>query len=112
MLFRSIDSQMRSITPKHLVEQPGFDHVVVLSVAKAAHLEEMRGLSTTWNWIAESNKGAERESTGRWERHPRGPVLPERARSECARSTGAVGLLRRPFPMRRGKQAWEDHYDR
>jgi hypothetical protein len=32
---------MRSITPKHLVEQPSFDHhVVVLPVAKAAQLEE------------------------------------------------------------------------
>ena len=35
-----------------------------------------------------------------WEGHPRGPVLPERARSECARSTGAVGPLRVSFPER------------
>jgi hypothetical protein len=36
---------MHSITLKHLVEQPGFDHVVVHRVAKAARLEETRGLS-------------------------------------------------------------------
>ena len=34
----SIDRQMRSITTKHLVEQPSFDHGVVLPVAKAAQL--------------------------------------------------------------------------
>ena len=49
-----------------------------------------------------SNKAAERESTGERERHPRGPVLPERARSECARSTGAVGPPQMPFPEREG----------
>jgi hypothetical protein len=38
---------MRSITPKHLIEQPGFDHIVVHPVAKAAPLEETRGLSMT-----------------------------------------------------------------
>jgi hypothetical protein len=34
----TFDGQMRSITLKHLVEQPGFDHVVVHRVAKAAQL--------------------------------------------------------------------------
>ena len=44
--------------------------------------------------LAEPSRYNERE------RHPRGPVLPERARSECARSTGAVGPLRVPFQER------------
>jgi hypothetical protein len=38
---------MRSITPKHVIEQPGFNHVVMHPVAKAAQLEETRGLSMT-----------------------------------------------------------------
>jgi hypothetical protein len=38
---------MRSITPRHLIEQPGFDHMVVHPVTKAAPLEEPRGLSMT-----------------------------------------------------------------
>ena len=42
------------------------------------------------------------------ERHPCGPVLPERARSECARSTCAVGPLRVPFPAGRSKCTWRE----
>src|SRR6185295_758149 len=38
-----------------------------------------------------------------------GPLLPERAQSECARSTAAVGPTRVPFPNRTNKQAWKDH---
>src|SRR6185295_3834405 len=38
-----------------------------------------------------------------------GPLLPERAQSECARSTAAVGPTRVPFPKRGNKQAWKDH---
>ena len=37
------------------------------------------------------------------------PLLPERARSECARSTAAVGPTRVPFPERKNKRAWKDH---
>ena len=38
-----------------------------------------------------------------------GPLLPERARSECARSTAAVGPTRVPFHGRRNELAWKDH---
>ena len=38
------------------------------------------------------------------------PLLPERAQSECARSTAAVGSTRVPF-QERGKQAWKDHLE-
>ena len=37
------------------------------------------------------------------------PLLPERARSECARSTAAVGPTRVPFHARRSERAWKDH---
>ena len=37
------------------------------------------------------------------------PLLPERARSECARSTAAVGPTRVPFHERRSERAWKDH---
>src|SRR5437016_14438516 len=38
-----------------------------------------------------------------------GPLLPERARSECARSTAAVGPTQVPFPKRGNKRAWREH---
>jgi hypothetical protein len=37
------------------------------------------------------------------------PLLPERARYECARSTAAVGPTRVPFHGRKNKRAWSDH---
>jgi hypothetical protein len=40
--LNSFDGHMRSITPKHLVEQPGFDHVVMHRVTRPGDIEELR----------------------------------------------------------------------
>ena len=62
----------------------------------------------TWNWIDESNKGAERESMD-WEGTHVGPVLPERAPSEGPRSTAARRPTWVPFQEKESKRAWNDH---
>ena len=52
----------------------------------------------------------QRLGEGGREGHPCGPVLPERARSECARSTGAVGPTGAPF-QERSKRALKDYVE-
>jgi hypothetical protein len=44
-----------------------------------------------------------------WHDTRAGPLLPERARSECARSTAAVGPTRVPCHERSNELAWKEH---
>ena len=52
---------------------------------------------------------AERARWEGWNDTRADPLLPERARSECARSTAAVGPTRVPFHERRSELAWKDY---
>jgi len=55
---------------------------------------------------------AERARRKEWNDTRADPLLPERARSECARSTAAVGPTRAPFHEREtSKQAWKGLLD-